>query len=183
MLEALGASVVLVRQPADLDSVAGVVLPGGESTTLSMLLDSAGLREPLAQRLEEGMPTLGTCAGMILLAGRVLDGRIDQQPLAVIDITVRRNAFGRQLDSFETDLDVVGLDRPLHAVFIRAPIIESTGPKVEVLATLQVDGASRVVCAREGVVTVTSFHPELAGDDRLHRRFLEDVASLAASQA
>jgi 5'-phosphate synthase pdxT subunit len=163
-----------VRLPADLEQVDALVLPGGESTTLLMLLDSAGLREPLCARLDAGMPALGTCAGMILLATEVLDGRSDQRPLSAIDISVRRNAFGRQTDSFETDLDVIGMDLPMHAVFIRAPAIERIGDNVVVLASVEVAGAQRVVCARQGVVTVSSFHPELASDDRLHRLLVED---------
>jgi 5'-phosphate synthase pdxT subunit len=167
-LQRLGASASEVRLPADLDAVDALVLPGGESTTLSMLIDWAGLREPLEERLAAGMPALGTCAGMILLAREVLDGRPDQRSFGAIDIAVRRNAFGRQLDSFECELAVTGLDKPLHAVFIRAPAIERIGDGVEVLATV------------EGVVTVAAFHPELAGDDRLHQLLLEDLARTRA---
>jgi 5'-phosphate synthase pdxT subunit len=173
-LTRLGVASLLVRLPADLERVDALVLPGGESTTLMMLLDSAQLREPLASRLAAGMPALGTCAGMILLATEVLDGRSDQRPLSAIDISVRRNAFGRQTASFETDLDVKEMSAPMHAVFIRAPAIERVGAGVDVLASVEVEGSTRVVCAREGVVTVASFHPELAGDDRLHRMLVED---------
>jgi len=176
-LDRLGAEVRLVRLPRDLDDVEAIVIPGGESTTLMMLLDSSELRSPLALRLRAGMPALGTCAGMILLSREVLDGRPDQLPLGAIDIAVRRNAFGRQTDSFEADLEVGALGAPVHAVFIRAPSIERLGDDVVALANVVVAGESRVVCAREGVVTVASFHPELAGDDRLHQLLLDDVAA------
>ncbi len=165
-----------VRTPAELAVVDAVVLPGGESTTMSMLLDSSGLRAPLAERLAEGLPVLGTCAGMILLAREVLDGRADQQSLGVVDITVRRNAFGRQVDSFEADLDLTSggapvAGGPFHAVFIRAPIIEAAGPGVEVLARV----GDRPVLARQGSAVVASFHPELTDDLRLHRLFLSPL--------
>jgi 5'-phosphate synthase pdxT subunit len=171
VLEALGAEAVEVRTPADLAGVDAVIVPGGESTTISMLLDSSGLREPLAERLDGGLPAFGTCAGMILLASEVLDGRPDQRSLGTVDITVRRNAFGRQNESFEADLDVVGLDGPFHAVFIRAPFVERAGEGVEVLAT--VDG--HPVLCRSGRVLVSSFHPELGDDLRLHTLFLEEL--------
>lgn len=177
-LDRLGVDTAEVRLPADLEDVDALVLPGGESTTLMMLVDSSGLREPLAKRLAAGMPALGTCAGMILLASEVLDGRADQRPFAAIDVAVRRNAFGRQMDSFECDLELDGLGGPLHAVFIRAPAIERVGVGVEILGTIEVGGAKRIVCARQGVVTVTSFHPELAADDRLHRLLLDDCDRL-----
>jgi len=178
-LDRLGAEVRLVRMPGDLDDVDAIVIPGGESTTLMMLLDSAELRAPLASRLHGGMPALGTCAGMILLSREVLDGRSDQHPLGAIDISVRRNAFGRQTDSFEADLDVGALGASMHAVFIRAPSIERLGDGVVTLASVVVAGDRRVVCARQGVVTVVSFHPELAGDDRLHQLLLDDMAALS----
>jgi pyridoxal 5'-phosphate synthase pdxT subunit len=170
-LRGLGVEPVEVRTPAALADVAGLVLPGGESTTMSRLLQLNGLFDPIAARLNEGMPTLGTCAGMILLAREVIDGRPDQRSFGVVDIAVRRNAFGRQIDSFEADLAVAGLTdagRSLHAVFIRAPFVESAGPAVEVLAT--VDG--HPVFARQGSVLVTAFHPELSGDGRIHESFL-----------
>jgi 5'-phosphate synthase pdxT subunit len=155
--------------------VDGLVIPGGESTAISVLLGSSDLLDPLRARLASGMPTLGTCAGMILLAADVLDGRPDQQRLAAIDIAVRRNAFGRQVDSFETDLEVAGIDGPpLHAVFIRAPLVERTGPGVEVLAAVRGhDGVDRPVVCREGRVLVAAFHPELSGDHRLHALLLD----------
>ncbi|MBI2709991.1 MAG: pyridoxal 5'-phosphate synthase glutaminase subunit PdxT [Actinobacteria bacterium] len=167
-----GATPVDVRTPDDLASVDALVIPGGESTTISMLLESSGLREPLAERLGAGMPAFGTCAGMIVLASDVLDGRPDQRSLAAIDLVVRRNAFGRQRDSFEADLAVDGFDdRPFHAVFIRAPVVERAGAGVEVLATV----AGRPVLARSGPVLVSAFHPELTPDRRLHQYFLEEV--------
>ena len=172
VLESLGAVAVEVRTPEDLAAVDAVILPGGESTTISFLLDSSALREPLAARLSDGMPALGTCAGMILLASEVLDGRPDQRSLGAVDIAVRRNAFGRQRDSFEVDLAVDDLaGGPFHAVFIRAPAVERVGPTVEVLATV----GDRPVLCRQGAVTVCSFHPELGDDLRLHQRFLEEI--------
>jgi 5'-phosphate synthase pdxT subunit len=172
VLTALGAEPVDVRTPESLAAVDALVVPGGESTTMSFLLDSSGLRAPLDERLREGMPTLGTCAGMILLASEVLDGRADQTSLGAIDITVRRNAFGRQRESFEADLDVAGLEGGrFPAVFIRAPFVERVGPDVVVDAS--VDG--HAVMCRSGPITVCSFHPELSNDLRLHERFLEGI--------
>jgi 5'-phosphate synthase pdxT subunit len=174
VLGALGVEPVAVRTPADLESVDMIVIPGGESTTISLLLESSGLIEPLRERLGAGMPAFGTCAGMILLADDIEGGRPDQHQLGAIDITVRRNAFGRQIQSFETELDVVGLDRPFHAVFIRAPAVERVGVDVEVLAEVQVDeGPRRAVLCRQGPILVAAFHPELSGDPRLHELFLE----------
>jgi 5'-phosphate synthase pdxT subunit len=167
-----GAEPVPVRTPADLDGVEALVIPGGESTTMSLLLDSSGLYEPVGALLRQGMPAFGTCAGMILLSDTVLDGRPGQHRFGAIDIDVRRNAFGRQVDSFETDLEVKSLDGPFHAVFIRAPVVERAGSDVEVLA--EVD-AKAVLC-RRGPVLVSAFHPELSGDVRLHRLFLEIAA-------
>ena len=171
MLARLGAEVVEVRTPAALAEVDALVIPGGESTTISMLLESSGLFEPLAERLKAGLPVLGTCAGMILLASEILDGRDDQRCFGAIDIEVRRNAFGRQVDSFEAELDVAGLaDGPFHAVFIRAPVVEGAGPEVEVLATV----AGQPVLCRRGRVMVAAFHPELGDDPRLHELFLQE---------
>ena len=167
-LRALGAVPVEVRTPAQLADVDALIIPGGESTTISKLLDTSGLADPLRARLAVGMPTFGTCAGMIVLARTVLDGRADQNSYDAIDVTVRRNAFGRQVDSFEADLAVTGLDRPFHAVFIRAPFVEEVGDAVEVLAT--VDG--HPVLCRQGSVLVSAFHPELTADLRLHELFL-----------
>lgn len=170
LLRQVGASPVEVRTPADLAEADALVIPGGESTTISHLLGRNELFEPIADRLAAGMPAMGTCAGMILLAAQVLDGRPDQQCFGAIDIDVRRNAYGRQVDSFEADLDLA-LDpqvHHVHAVFIRAPVVERVGPGVDVLAT--VDG--QPVCCRQGPVLVTAFHPELAGDPRIHEAFL-----------
>jgi len=182
-LRALGAEAVEVRTPGELAGVDALVLPGGESTTMSMLLGSSGLMSPLAERLAGGMPVLGTCAGMILLATDVVDGRADQRCFGTVDITVRRNAFGRQVDSFEADLDVRPAGAEIeggsfHAVFIRAPVIEAAGPDVEVWAT--VDG--RPVLARQGGAVVASFHPELTDDLRLHRLFLSLIADSANAE-
>jgi len=171
-LRSLGAEPHEVRTPDDLASVDALVMPGGESTAMSLLLESSGLFDPLAKRLADGMAVFGTCAGMILLATDVVDGRADQRSFGAVDLTVRRNGYGRQVDSFETDVDVVGLDDgPFHAVFIRAPLVERAGAGVDVLATH--DG--HPVLARQGRVVVASFHPELSDDGRLHARFLEEV--------
>jgi pyridoxal 5'-phosphate synthase pdxT subunit len=168
----LGASTREVRTPADLAGIDGLVLPGGESTTMSLLLESSGLFDPIAKRLADGMPVLGTCAGMILLATEVLDGRPDQRAFGAVDLVVRRNGYGRQVDSFEADLSVPDLGDPsFHAVFIRAPVVESVGPGVAVLARHD----DRVVMARQGAATVAAFHPELSGDGRVHARFLQEV--------
>ena len=169
-LAALGAVPVEVRVPSDLSGVEALVLPGGESTTLSRLLTTSGLFEPLAEVVASGLPVLGTCAGMILLAGEVLDGRPDQRCLGALDVSVRRNAFGRQVESFEADLDVEGLrGGGFPAVFIRAPVVERAGEGVEVLA--RIDG--RPVLCRQGPVMAAAFHPELSEDLRLHRMFLD----------
>jgi 5'-phosphate synthase pdxT subunit len=168
-LRELGAAPVEVRTAEQLADVDGLIIPGGESTTMSKLLDTSGLAEPLRDRLGAGMPTFGTCAGMIVLARTVLDGRPDQNSYDAIDVTVRRNAFGRQVDSFEADLEVDGLDSPFHAVFIRAPFVEEVGGDVEVLASV---GGHPVLC-RQGAVMVSAFHPELTPDRRLHQQFLQ----------
>lgn len=168
ILESLGTDTVEVRTVEQLESVDALVIPGGESTTMSMLLDRSGMLEPLRRRLADGLPAFGTCAGLILLAAEIRDGRDDQHALGMIDLTVARNGYGRQIDSFESDLDVVGLDGPFHAVFIRAPRVERAGDGVEVLAS--VDG-DPVLC-RQGSVLVAGFHPELSGDDRIHRQWI-----------
>jgi pyridoxal 5'-phosphate synthase pdxT subunit len=171
-LRALGAEPRDVRTPAQLVEVDALVMPGGESTTMSMLLETSGLFDPIAERLADGLPTLGTCAGMILSGSEILDGRPDQRCFGAVDIAVRRNAFGRQVDSFEADLELTDLSGgPFPAVFIRAPFVERVGDAVEVLAT--VDGHP-VVC-RQGAVTVTAFHPELSDDLRLHDHFLKGI--------
>ncbi|MBJ7307863.1 MAG: pyridoxal 5'-phosphate synthase glutaminase subunit PdxT [Acidimicrobiia bacterium] len=173
-LERLGVETIEVRRAEDLARVDGLVLPGGESSTISKLLVINELFEPLAERLNEGMPAFGTCAGMIMLASEILDGRDDQLSFGAIDISVRRNAFGRQIDSFETDLSVIGLpESPVHAVFIRAPVVERVGPEVEILAAVE---EGRPVACRQGNVLVTSFHPELSPDLRLHELFIKGMA-------
>ncbi len=171
MLGEAGATPIEVRTAGELAEADALVMPGGESTTMSMLLDIAELRAPLAGRLADGMPVFGTCAGMILLAVNVLDGRSDQRSLGAIDLDVRRNGYGRQVDSFETDLVVDGLEGTFPGIFIRSPVVERIGPDVEVVA--EVEG--RPVLCRQGNVLVASFHPELAGDARIHRRFLESA--------
>lgn len=169
-LAALGTAGVAVRRPDQLASVDRLVVPGGESTTIAKLLVSSGLKEPLGERLAAGMPVLGTCAGMILMAADVLDGRDDQWSYGAVDIAVRRNGYGRQIESFEADLTVEVLDgAPFHAVFIRAPRVERVGAEVEVLAKL----GSDVVACRSGNVVLTTFHPELTDDLRLHRWWIE----------
>jgi len=172
-LAGLGVTARPIRRAAELGDLDGIVIPGGESTTICRLLDVFELREPLAARLAAGLPAFGSCAGMIVLAGEILDGRADQRPLGAIDIVVRRNAFGRQVDSFETDLEIDGISGgPLRAVFIRAPWVERAGPEVAVLARV----GEHPVAVRQGSVLATSFHPEVSGDDRLHALFLELVA-------
>lgn len=172
MLRRLGQSVTQVRLPQHLDSVDRLIIPGGESTTIGKLLVSYKLLEPIRERAQRDMPVWGTCAGMILLANEIAEGRPEGQPaLGLMNITARRNAFGRQLDSFEADLDIDGLDgEPFRAVFIRAPLIDRVGEGVEALATLD-DG--RIVAARQGRLLATAFHPELTNDSRLHELFLE----------
>lgn len=176
-LESLGATTRLVRRPEELDGLDGIVLPGGESTTMDKLLRAFELRDPLRQRLREGLPAYGSCAGMILLADRVLDATADQQTLGGLDVTVRRNAFGRQVDSFEEDLEMPVImgerPEPVRAVFIRAPWVESIGPEVQVLGTVATGAAAgRIVAVREGNLLATSFHPEVTGDHRVHEYFL-----------
>ncbi len=177
-LTELGVEAREARLPRDLVGVHGLVMPGGESTTMSNLLASSGLFDEIKARVSDGMPVFGTCAGMILLATDVFDGRPDQRTFGMLDATVRRNGYGRQLDSFETDLDVAGLDTPFHGVFIRAPRVESLGPAVEVLATHQDDA----VLVRQGRVMAASFHPELTADGRLHAQFVELVRSSIEEQ-
>lgn len=170
-LEALGVEAFAVRRPAELERCDGLVLPGGESTTMVKLARAFELLDPLRERVRGGMPTFGTCAGMILLADRIEGGTADQETIGGLDVTVRRNAFGRQVDSFEAHLDFVGLTEPVHAVFIRAPWVEATGPDVEVLAAAE----GHPVAVRQGHLLATSFHPEVDGDGRVHRIFLDLV--------
>lgn len=173
MLGSQGVDTVRVRLPADLDRLAGLILPGGESTTMRKLIERWELRRPLMALAESGVPILGTCAGMILLARDITDG--DEAVLPLLDISVQRNAFGRQLDSFEADVDVPLLgDTPVHGIFIRAPVVEAVGPDVDVLARLE-DG--RVVAVRQDNVLATAFHPELSGEERFHHL----LATMAAA--
>jgi 5'-phosphate synthase pdxT subunit len=176
-LSAVGADVVRVRSTAQLGLVEALVIPGGESTTMSKLALSNGLMEPLREARRSGMPMYGSCAGMIMLADRVTDARPDQETIGGLDITVRRNAFGRQVDSFETEIVIAGVGPdPVHAVFIRAPWVESVSPEVDVLGTIESgDDAGTIVAVRQGQLLATSFHPELTGDHRIHRMFVEIV--------
>jgi pyridoxal 5'-phosphate synthase pdxT subunit len=173
-LREAGADAITVRRRGELDAVDALVIPGGESTTMTHLLREFELLDPLRSRLAEGMPAYGSCAGMILLASEILDaGAVGREatPLKAIDMTVRRNAFGRQVDSFEGDITFDGLDRPVHAVFIRAPWVERIGPDVRVLAVA--DG--HIVAVRQGRMLATSFHPEMTGDRRIHQLFVDIV--------
>ena len=180
LLESQGARALAVRRPAELDECDALVLPGGESTTMAKLARTFELFDPIRKRLDDGMPALGTCAGMILLADRILDGIVGQETFGGLDVTVRRNAFGRQVDSFEGPITYEGLAEPVHAVFIRAPWVEEIGEGVEVLARVTVDSsergpAGRIVAVRQGHLMATSFHPEVGGDARVHRQFLDLV--------
>jgi len=176
-LTACGAQARPVRRPAELAAVDALVIPGGESTTMSKLADIFEMREPITERIAAGMPVYGSCAGMIMLATEVLDGRPDQRGFDGIDMTVRRNAFGRQVDSFEAPVRLAGVPgEPFHAVFIRAPWVERVGDGVEVLGRVGAGpAADRVVAVRQGNLLATSFHPELTGDLRLHRYFVDLV--------
>jgi 5'-phosphate synthase pdxT subunit len=175
-LTGLGADVTLVRRPTEVEQLDGLVIPGGESTTMDKLVRAFDLQEPLRRRIAEGLPVYGSCAGMIMLADRIADGRSDQQTLGGLDVTVRRNAFGRQVDSFEQDIEFAGLEGTVHAVFIRAPWVEEAGDAVEVLARVS-DGpaAGRIVAVRQGNLMATSFHPEVGGDRRIHAEFVSIV--------
>ena len=179
-LTALGAEAVTVRRPAEVAAIDALVIPGGESTVMDKLVRAFDLREPLRRRIAAGMPAYGSCAGMIMLADRIADARPDQQTLGGLDITVRRNAFGRQVDSFEQDLDYTWSDPSLggtvHAVFIRAPWVEQAGPDVEVLARVgEGAAAGRIVAVRQGNLMATSFHPEVGTDRRIHAEFVSIV--------
>lgn len=181
-LAACGAVTRRVRRPSELDGLDALVLPGGESTTIDTLARVTGLRGPLQAALATGLPAYGSCAGMIMLADELLDGQPGQQTFGGLDIAVRRNAFGRQTDSFEADLGVAGLSGgPVHAVFIRAPWVERVGAGVEVLATVadphRPADRPQVVAVRAGLRMATSFHPEMTGDRRLHRWFLEQCVA------
>jgi len=173
VLRELGADAVPIRRASELDEVAGLVIPGGESSVMDKLSRTLGLAEPLKKRIAEGMPVYGTCAGLIMLADTVRDAIAGQQTLGGLDVVVRRNAFGNQNDSFETDLDIPELgEPPVHAVFIRAPVVESVGPRAHALGTLD-DG--RVVAVEQGPLLATAFHPEVTDDYRFHSRFLDKV--------
>ena len=178
-LEECGVSASIIRRPSELAVVDALILPGGESTAIANLARSFEMFEPLKTRIKAGMPVYGSCAGMILLADRVLDAAVGQETFGGLDITVRRNAFGRQVDSFETELEFAGITNPpVRAVFIRAPWVESIGSDVEVLATFE-----HAVAVRQGALLATSFHPELTGDNRIHRFFIESVARPALEKA
>jgi pyridoxal 5'-phosphate synthase pdxT subunit len=172
-LESAGATAIGVRRPAELDAVAGLIIPGGESTTIWKLATIFGMAGPLRERIAGGMPVFGSCAGMIMLAARLVDRASEQQTFGVIDMTVRRNAFGRQGESFESDIEIAGgaAGPPFRAVFIRAPWVEEVGPGVQVLATEPRTG--RIVAVRQGPALATSFHPELTDDNRLHSIFID----------
>ncbi len=176
VLDGLGAVVRTVRRPSELVGIQGLVLPGGESTTMDKLVRAFDLLAPLRALIADGLPVYGACAGLIMLADRIADGRADQQTLGGLDVSVRRNAFGRQVDSFEEDIAFTGLDGPVHAVFIRAPWVEDTGGGVEVLARVEHGpAAGRIVGVRQGALLATSFHPEVTGDTRVHEMFVEIV--------
>jgi len=173
VLRSLGAEAVPVRRPEELSSIGGLVIPGGESSVMDKLSRLFGLAEPLKAAIASGLPVYGTCAGLIMIADTLIDSITGQQSLGGLDVAVRRNAFGSQLDSFETDLDIPVLgDPPMHAVFIRAPVVESAGPGVTVLASLD-DG--RIVAVEQGNLLGTSFHPEMTGDTRFHEYFLRKI--------
>lgn len=177
ILSGMGVDAVEIRTPEELAVADALVIPGGESTTIGRLADVYGLIGPIQSRCNGGMPVLGTCAGMIFLASSTAEGH--QAQLGVLDACVRRNAFGRQFDSFEADLDVVGLEEPMHAVFIRAPWMEKIGADVEVLASVtDTEGDSHPVLVREGRILATSFHPELTGDERLHSMLVDLVDAI-----
>lgn len=175
-LTACGATVSEVRTAAAIAQVDGLVIPGGESTTMSILANKNNLFAPLRAAARAGMPMYGSCAGLIMLADRIADGRPDQETIGGLDITAARNAFGRQIDSFETDVSMPALGaQPYHAVFIRAPLVMDAGPEVEVLATVSRDGEDRPVAVRQGRLLATSFHPELTSDLRVHQLFIDTV--------
>ena len=179
MLERAGARAVKVRRPEEVAQVDGIVMPGGESTTMHKLARAFDLFEPLRDALRGGLPAFGTCAGMILLADRIEGGTADQETFGGLDVVVRRNAFGRQVDSFEAELAVTGFDAPFHALFIRAPWVEKVGHDVQVVATVASgDAVGRIVAVRQAHLLATSFHPEITGDHRFHRLFVEQVAQV-----
>jgi 5'-phosphate synthase pdxT subunit len=178
MLERAGARTMPVRRPTELVDLDGIVLPGGESTTMYKLARTFELFEPLREAIRDGLPAFGTCAGMIMLADHIEGGILGQETIGGLDVVVRRNAFGRQVDSFEADLDVTGLDAPFHALFIRAPWVEKVGQDVEVVARVASGEAlGRIVAVRQANLLATSFHPEITGDHRMHALFVDLVRS------
>jgi 5'-phosphate synthase pdxT subunit len=170
-----GHAALTVRRPEELAEVDALILPGGESTTIAHLAATFNLIQPIRDRINSGMPVYGSCAGMILLADRIIGGSDDQETFGGIDMTVRRNAFGRQVDSFESDLDFQGVS--LHAVFIRAPWVEEAGSSIEILSTIKSADGTHAVAVRQGRLLATSFHPELTGDLRVHRYFFDQVCT------
>ncbi len=181
MLERAGATTVAVRRPADLAQVDGIVLPGGESTTMYKLARTFELFEPLRDAIRSGLPAFGTCAGMIMLADRIEGGIAGQETIGGLDVVVRRNAFGRQVDSFEADLDVTGFAEPFHAMFIRAPWVEKVGQDVEVVARVATgEAVGRIVAVRQAALLATSVHPEISGDPRIHALFVDMVRGARA---
>ena len=175
-----GVEAITVKSLAEIDQIDALVIPGGESTTIAKLARSFGLFDRIAERIHGGMPTYGSCAGMILLADRISGAAEGQETFGGIDITVRRNAFGRQVDSFESDLIFSGITTPpIRAIFIRAPWVESVGTGVEVLASVEIDGELHPVAVRQGHLLATSFHPEITGDNRVHRYFIENMCKAA----
>ena len=178
MLERAGARCRAVRRPTELDGLDGIVVPGGESTTMYKLARTFEVFEPLKAAIHEGLPALGTCAGMIMLADRIEAGIEGQETIGGLDVVVRRNAFGRQVNSFEADLEVEDVDGPFHAVFIRAPWVEKVGQGVDVVATVATgEAVGRIVAVRQGNLPATSFHPEITGDHRIHGLFVDLVRS------
>jgi 5'-phosphate synthase pdxT subunit len=175
-LESIGAKTMLVKKPEELEDVRALVIPGGESTTISKLARAFGLFGPIVDRIAAGMPVYGSCAGMILLSDRVEDAAPGQKTFGGIDMTVRRNAFGRQVESFERSLEVLGVNgADMTGIFIRAPWVEEVGPSVEVLASVEFHGELHPVAVRQGALLATSFHPEITGDNRIHKLFLESI--------
>jgi 5'-phosphate synthase pdxT subunit len=181
-LEQCGVDVVAVKHLDQLDAIDALVLPGGESTTIAKLARMFGLFDRISERIKAGLPTYGSCAGMILLANQIEGAALGQESFGGMDITVRRNAFGRQVDSFEADLTMTGISAPpVRAVFIRAPWVSHVGPEVDVLASVEFDGELHPVAVRQGHLLATSFHPEITGDDRVHRYFIEHVCKAAVA--
>ena len=177
-----GVEAIPVKRLAEVEAIDALVLPGGESTTIAKLARTFGLFDRISERIHAGLPTYGSCAGMILLADRIEDAAAGQESFGGLDITVRRNAFGRQVDSFESDLNMSGITAPaIRAVFIRAPWVEALGPSVEVLASVEFNGELHPVAVRQGKLLATSFHPEITGDNRVHRYFIESICQTVSS--